>query len=54
MEKKLKGVCIGAGGFSHFQYEAWSRIPEVEIAASALDEASAPPSVSVAPPPGVA
>jgi len=33
MTKKLKGVCIGAGGFSHFQYEAWSRIPEVEIAA---------------------
>jgi len=31
--KKLKGVCIGAGGFSHFQYEAWSRIPEVEIIA---------------------
>ena len=31
--KKLKGVCIGAGGFSHFQYEAWSRIPEVEIVA---------------------
>jgi predicted dehydrogenase len=31
--KKLKGVCIGAGYFSHFQYEAWSRIPEVEIVA---------------------
>ncbi|MDQ5977229.1 MAG: D-apiose dehydrogenase [Verrucomicrobiota bacterium] len=30
---KLKGVCIGAGYFSHFQYEAWSRIPEVEIVA---------------------
>lgn len=30
-EKKLKGVCIGAGYFSHFQYEAWQRIPEVEI-----------------------
>lgn len=29
--KKLKGVCIGAGYFSHFQYEAWNRIPEVEI-----------------------
>lgn len=29
----LKGVCIGAGYFSHFQYEAWSRIPEVEITA---------------------
>jgi predicted dehydrogenase len=32
-EKKLKGVCIGAGYFSHFQYEAWRRIPEVEIVA---------------------
>ncbi len=29
----LRGVCIGAGYFSHFQYEAWRRIPEVEIAA---------------------
>lgn len=31
--KKLKGVCIGAGYFSQFQYEAWTRIPEVEISA---------------------
>lgn len=30
---RLKGVGIGAGYFSRFQYEAWSRIPEVEIAA---------------------
>ncbi len=30
---RLKGVCIGAGYFSHFQYEAWSRLPEVEIVA---------------------
>jgi len=29
----LKGVGIGAGYFARFQYEAWSRIPEVEIAA---------------------
>ena len=29
----LKGLCIGAGYFSQFQYEAWSRIPEVEILA---------------------
>ena len=28
-----KGVCIGAGYFSHFQYEAWQRIPEVTITA---------------------
>ncbi|MCL6546612.1 MAG: Gfo/Idh/MocA family oxidoreductase [Bryobacteraceae bacterium] len=30
---RLKGVGIGAGYFARFQYEAWSRIPEVEIAA---------------------
>lgn len=33
MVKKLKGVAIGAGYFSRFQYEAWTRIPEVEITA---------------------
>lgn len=32
-EKKLRGVGIGAGYFSHFHYEAWSRIPEVTITA---------------------
>ena len=31
--KTLKGVGIGAGYFSPFQYEAWTRIPEVEITA---------------------
>lgn len=31
--KKLRGVAIGAGYFSHFQYEAWTRIPEVELVA---------------------
>lgn len=31
--KPLKGICIGAGYFSQFQYEAWNRIPEVEILA---------------------
>jgi len=31
--EKLKGVCIGAGYFSQFQYEAWTRIPEVKITA---------------------
>jgi len=30
---QLRGVGIGAGYFSRFQYEAWKRIPEVEIAA---------------------
>ena len=30
---KLKGLCVGAGYFSHFHYEAWRRIPEVEIVA---------------------
>ncbi|MDN5213779.1 Gfo/Idh/MocA family oxidoreductase [Fulvivirgaceae bacterium BMA12] len=29
----LKGVCIGAGYFSHFHCEAWTRIPTVHIAA---------------------
>jgi predicted dehydrogenase len=29
----LKGVCVGAGYFSRFQYEAWSRIPGVTITA---------------------
>jgi D-apiose dehydrogenase len=29
----LKGVCVGAGYFSRFQYEAWQRIPDVEITA---------------------
>ena len=33
LKTKLKGVAIGAGYFSAFQYEAWSRIPEVEITA---------------------
>jgi predicted dehydrogenase len=31
--ERLKGVAIGAGYFSRFQYEAWTRIPEVEITA---------------------
>ena len=33
MKTKLKGVAVGAGYFSQFQYEAWTRIPEVEITA---------------------
>jgi predicted dehydrogenase len=31
--KQFKGVCVGAGYFSHFQYEAWQRIHEVTITA---------------------
>lgn len=31
---KLRGVAIGAGYFSQFQYEAWQRLPEVEIVAA--------------------
>jgi predicted dehydrogenase len=31
--RRLKGVAIGAGYFAGFQYEAWTRIPEVEIVA---------------------
>lgn len=29
----FKAVAVGAGYFSHFQYEAWQRIPEVAITA---------------------
>jgi predicted dehydrogenase len=32
-EVKLRGVGVGAGYFSRFQYEAWTRIPEVAITA---------------------
>lgn len=31
--KRLRGVAIGAGYFSHYQYEAWKRIPEVDVCA---------------------
>ena len=31
--KKLRGICIGAGYFSQFHYEAWKRIANVEIVA---------------------
>jgi predicted dehydrogenase len=31
--RNLRGVCVGAGYFAKFQYEAWNRIPEVEISA---------------------
>src|SRR5581483_11447370 len=31
--RKLRGVALGAGYFAPFQYEAWTRIPEVEIVA---------------------
>jgi D-apiose dehydrogenase len=33
MQAPLKGVAVGAGYFSPFQFEAWSRIPEVRIVA---------------------
>jgi predicted dehydrogenase len=32
-KRTLKGVGLGAGYFAPFQYEAWSRIPEVNLAA---------------------
>jgi predicted dehydrogenase len=32
--KRLRGVCVGAGYFSQFQYAAWARISEVEIVAA--------------------
>ncbi len=31
--EKIRGVCIGTGYFSHFHYEAWKRIKNVEITA---------------------
>jgi predicted dehydrogenase len=31
--RRLRGVCLGAGYFSRFQYEAWRRLPGVEIVA---------------------
>ncbi|MFC7338178.1 Gfo/Idh/MocA family protein [Haloferula chungangensis] len=34
MNTPLKGVCVGAGYFSRFQYESWQRIPEVTIVAN--------------------
>jgi predicted dehydrogenase len=33
MQTPLKGVAVGAGYFAPYQFEAWSRIPEVKIAA---------------------
>ncbi len=30
---KLKAVAVGAGYFSHYQYDAWRRIPEVTVTA---------------------
>jgi predicted dehydrogenase len=30
---RLRGVALGAGYFAPFQYEAWTRIPEIEIVA---------------------
>ena len=25
---KLRGICLGAGYFSRFHYEAWARLPD--------------------------
>jgi predicted dehydrogenase len=33
LRSPLKGVALGAGYFAPFQYEAWTRLPEVHIAA---------------------
>jgi predicted dehydrogenase len=33
MQTPLKGVAVGAGYFAPYQFEAWSRIPEVRIVA---------------------
>ncbi len=32
--KQLKAIVIGAGYFSRYQYEAWTRIPEVRVVAA--------------------
>ena len=32
--KSLKAIVVGAGYFSRFQYEAWTRIPEVQVVAA--------------------
>ena len=43
-KKQLHGVCIGAGYFSRFHYDAWRRIPSVEIVANcnrSVDKAKA-------------
>ncbi|MEX0332461.1 MAG: Gfo/Idh/MocA family protein [Puniceicoccaceae bacterium] len=32
-EQSFKGVCVGAGYFSRFQYQAWNELPETEILA---------------------
>lgn len=32
--RRFRGVCIGAGYFSHFHHDAWQRIPRVEIVAT--------------------
>jgi predicted dehydrogenase len=37
---KLKAVVVGAGYFSRFHYEAWTRIPEVDIVAACDLDAS--------------
>jgi len=34
MHTPLKGVIVGAGYFSRFQYDSWSRIPDVNILAN--------------------
>jgi predicted dehydrogenase len=40
--KKLRGAVVGTGYFSHFHFDAWSRMDDVEIAACCdLDEAKA-------------
>lgn len=44
MKTSLKGVIVGAGYFSRFQYEAWNRLPEVTIIANcnrSVDKAEA-------------
>lgn len=39
--KQLRGVCIGAGYFSGFHFDAWRRLPSVEIVAICDQQLSA-------------
>lgn len=46
MKRQLKGVCVGAGYFAQFHYEAWQRIPSVKITALADTDTAVAKSVA--------
>ncbi len=45
---QLKGAVIGAGYFSHFHFDAWNRIDEVDLVACC--DTDAEKATAVAPP----